>query len=115
MRDHGWFFSLLGFAVLQFFLAAGATSQPTVISPLDVARTHQYSSTTDDFSHRDLYDFEQPLELLVHIHHLHKPKKGYAVIVYTLAQANQDSAAVRRPGSDKYIATRNNKYRRGHV
>ncbi|QIB64767.1 hypothetical protein [Kineobactrum salinum] len=107
MCDHGWFTSCLSFAVLQLFLAAAATSQPTVISPLDVARTHQYSSITDNFSHSDLYDFEHPLELLVHIHHLHRPKDGYAVIVYTMAQDTQDSAAVRRSGSEKYIATLN--------
>ncbi|MEQ9379240.1 MAG: hypothetical protein RJP95_00120 [Pirellulales bacterium] len=63
------------------------------------------SSVVDDFSNSDLYDFEQPLELLVRIHHFHRPKDGYAEIVYTLAQKTRDSDAVRRSGNDKYIAT----------
>ena len=106
-RSFGSFCAYTSIALLQCAFVINVSSQPTMITPLDVARAHQYSSITDDHSYSALYNFEQPLELYAHILYLHTPEDGYATIGYTLAQKNEDSAALRGSRAENYIATLN--------
>lgn len=105
-KEQGRFYWVAG-ALVQLLGAMAAFAQPTLITPLDVARSHQFSSVTDDHSQSGLYDVKNPLEIHVRIHHLHVPKEGYATITYTFAQENKDSGVIRRGRSEQYIATLN--------
>jgi len=96
-----------GCLLAQLVCVGAVFSQPTLVTPLDIARSHQYSSVTDDHSQSGLYDVKNPLEIQVRIHHLHVPKEGYATITYTFAQESKDSGVIRRGRGEQSIATLN--------
>ena len=100
----------LRFGISLLALVAGLTSleagsQPTVLSPADVARLHQYSTVSDNFVGNPAYDFERPIELLVRINHLHTPDGGYGQIVFTVEQLGEGTEGIWLDPEQQYIAT----------
>lgn len=82
-----------------------ASAQPTVISPSDVARHHQYSTVSDNFVGNPAYDFARPMELLVHINYLYTPDDGYGQIVFTVDQIGTGTEGIWLDPEQQYIAT----------
>lgn len=96
---------VLPVAAILAAIATQAVSQPSVISPQDIARTNQYSNVSGDFASSPAWDFEHPIALDVTLHHIHIPEGGYANLVFTVNRAGEGAEAITFDPEQKYIAT----------
>lgn len=81
------------------------TAQPSIISPLDVARHHQQHSFSSDFSDTPWFDLQSPVELMVSLHHLHVPEHGYAELVFSVVGQPEAARQLHLQTGQHYIAT----------